>query len=159
VVALSGAVAAISFGMQGTTTGSCLIASPSFLLLVAAGFLRAGSRAIDLAAVTSPTNKNEISAAFAQKHPVIIRFLHTFKAPTGLTWRKPALCFSRLQQSSVLPYGAWPPRLPILAEVLCSLDSGVNAGATLGNVDNARRNPDPSRGGIVWAVAIISFGI
>jgi hypothetical protein len=29
VVALSGAVAAISFGMQGTTTGSCLIASPN----------------------------------------------------------------------------------------------------------------------------------
>ena len=49
---LSGTVATISFSMQGTTTGSGLIASPSFPLSVAAGFLRAGSEAVDLAAVT-----------------------------------------------------------------------------------------------------------
>jgi hypothetical protein len=47
-VELSGTVATISFGMQGTTTGSRLIASPSFPLPVAAGFLRAGSDAVDL---------------------------------------------------------------------------------------------------------------
>jgi hypothetical protein len=62
-VALSGAVATISLGMQGTTTGSCLIVSPSFPLSVAPGFLRAGSGTIDLTAVTSPTNKNRTSTA------------------------------------------------------------------------------------------------
>jgi hypothetical protein len=49
---LSGTVATVPFSMQGTTTGSGLITSPSFPLSVAAGFLRAGSEAVDLAAVT-----------------------------------------------------------------------------------------------------------
>ena len=91
-VELSGTVATISFGMQGTTTGSGLIASPSFPLPVAAGFLRAGSDAVDLAVVTSPTNKNLTSTARAQKHPAR-RFLHTFRT-AGSTCSKLALCFA-----------------------------------------------------------------
>jgi hypothetical protein len=49
-VAPSGAAATISFGMQGTTTGSRLTASPSFPLSVVTGCLRAGSAIIPVGA-------------------------------------------------------------------------------------------------------------
>jgi hypothetical protein len=62
-VQLSGTITAISLGVHGVTTRSCLIASPSFPLSVAAGFLRADSDAVDLAAVTPPANKNLTTAA------------------------------------------------------------------------------------------------
>ena len=62
-------VTATSGGVHGATTWSCLIAPPSFPLLVAAGFLRAGSDAIDLAAIASPTDKNLRAAATTQKRP------------------------------------------------------------------------------------------
>jgi len=62
---LSGAVTATSLGMQGTTTRRRLIASPSFPLPVAAGFLRARSDTVDLAVVTSSTNENLTSTASA----------------------------------------------------------------------------------------------
>jgi hypothetical protein len=100
--ALSGTVATIAFGMQGTPTGSRLIAPPSFPLLLAAGFLRTGSDAVDLAAVTSPTNKNLTSTTCAQKHPAR-RFLHAFRAAAGSTCRKPAPTFCQLRHCSVLP--------------------------------------------------------
>jgi hypothetical protein len=58
-----GSVPAISLGMQGATTRSCLVASPCLPLSVAAGFLRAGSGAIDLASIAPPTDKNLTAAA------------------------------------------------------------------------------------------------
>jgi hypothetical protein len=62
-------VTATSGGVHGATTWSCLIAPPSFPLVVAAGFLRAGSDAIDLAAIALPTDKNLRAAATTQKRP------------------------------------------------------------------------------------------
>src|ERR1700730_12274726 len=62
-------VTATSGSVHGATTWSCLIAPPSFPLLVAAGFLRAGSDAIDLAAIALPTDKNLGAAATTQKRP------------------------------------------------------------------------------------------
>src|SRR5450631_1243900 len=62
-------VTATSGGVHGATTWSCLIAPPSFPLLVAAGFLCAGSDAIDLAAIALPTDKNPRAAATTQKRP------------------------------------------------------------------------------------------
>src|SRR6266566_5496166 len=62
-------VTATSGGVHGATTWSCLIAPPSFPLVVAAGFLRAGSDAIDLAAIALPTDKNPRAAATTQKRP------------------------------------------------------------------------------------------
>jgi hypothetical protein len=66
---LSGPVTAISVGMHGATTGSCLMTSASFPLLVAAGFLGAGSEAVDLPVIAPPTDNNLQAAASAQKHP------------------------------------------------------------------------------------------
>ena len=66
---LSGAVAAISVGVHDASTGSCLITSASFPLLVAAGFLGAGSDAVGLPAIAPPTDNNLQAAASAQKHP------------------------------------------------------------------------------------------
>ncbi len=65
----SGTVTAISFGVHGATTGRSLIASPSFPLPVAAGPLRAGFDAIDLASIAPPTDKNLRAAATTQEHP------------------------------------------------------------------------------------------
>jgi len=59
-------VTATSGNVHGATTWSCLIAPPSFPLLVAAGFLRAGSDAIVLAAIALPTDKNLRAAATTQ---------------------------------------------------------------------------------------------
>jgi len=106
VAELSGTVATIPLGMQGATTGRRLIASASFPLPVAAGFLRAGSDAVDLAAVTSSTNENLTATASAQEYPAR-SFLHTCWI-AGSTCSKPALCFSQLRQSSVLRSRALP---------------------------------------------------
>jgi hypothetical protein len=62
-------VTATSGRVHGATTWSCLIAPPSFPLVVAAGFLRAGSDAIDLAAIALPADKNPRAAATTQKRP------------------------------------------------------------------------------------------
>jgi hypothetical protein len=62
-------VTATSGSVHGATTWSCLIAPPSFPLLVAAGFLRAGSDAIVLAAIALPTDKNLRAAPTTQKRP------------------------------------------------------------------------------------------
>src|SRR3974390_3734852 len=61
------AVTATSGSGHGATTRSCLIAPPSFPLVLAAGFLRAGSEAVDLAAIALPTDKNLRAAATTQK--------------------------------------------------------------------------------------------
>jgi hypothetical protein len=60
-------VTATSGGVHGATTRSCLIAPPSFPLVLAAGILRAGSEAVDLAAIAVPTDKNLRAAATTQK--------------------------------------------------------------------------------------------
>ena len=76
----SGTVTAISGGVHSATTWSCLIASPSFPSVVAAGFLRAGSDAVDLASITPPTDKDLRAAATTQKKPArhfISRVRHT----------------------------------------------------------------------------------
>jgi hypothetical protein len=52
----SGTVTATSGSVHGATTWGCLIALPSFLLVGAASLLRAGSEAVDLAAIALPTN-------------------------------------------------------------------------------------------------------
>jgi hypothetical protein len=62
-------VTATSGNVHGATTWSCLIAPPSFPLLVAAGFLSAGSDAIVLAAIALPTDKNLGATATTQKRP------------------------------------------------------------------------------------------
>src|SRR6266478_1710894 len=97
---LSGTITAISVGVHGATTRSCLIASPSFPLSVAAGFLRAGSDAVDLASITLPTDKNLRVAATAQKHPAR-SFIDTYGS-AGPTCRRPALRLCQVRQYSVL---------------------------------------------------------
>jgi hypothetical protein len=65
----SSTVPAASLGVHGAPPRSRLIASPGFPLSVAAGLLRAGSGAVDLASITDPTDKNLRAAADTQKHP------------------------------------------------------------------------------------------
>jgi hypothetical protein len=60
-------ITATSGSVHGATTWSCLIAPPSFPLVLAAGFLRAGSEAVDLATIALPTDKNLRAAATTQK--------------------------------------------------------------------------------------------
>ena len=60
-------VTATSGSVHGATTRSYLIAPPSFPLVLAAGILRAGSEAVDLAAIAVPTDKNLRAAATTQK--------------------------------------------------------------------------------------------
>jgi hypothetical protein len=60
-------VTATSGSVHNATTRSCLIAPPSFPLVLAAGILRAGSEAVDLAAIAVPTDKNLRAAATTQK--------------------------------------------------------------------------------------------
>jgi hypothetical protein len=60
-------VTATSGSVHGATTRSCLIAPPSFPLVLAAGILRAGSEAVDLAAIAVPTDENLRAAATTQK--------------------------------------------------------------------------------------------
>jgi hypothetical protein len=96
--------------MQGAATGSRLIASPSFPLSVVTGCLRAGSDAVDVAAVTSATNKNPTSTACAQKHTLQEEsWIHS--GTTGSISRKATL-YSQLRQSSVLRYEPAPRSWP-----------------------------------------------
>jgi hypothetical protein len=95
-----GTVSATSVSMQGATARARLIASASFSLMVAAGFLCAGSNAVDLAAVASSTDKNLRVAATAQKHPA--RHLVSACDGTCLIRRTPALCFYKFRQYSAL---------------------------------------------------------
>ena len=60
-------VTTTSGSVHGATTRSCLIAAPSFPLVLAAGILRAGSEAVDLAAIAVPTDKHPRAAATTQK--------------------------------------------------------------------------------------------
>jgi hypothetical protein len=60
-------VTATSGSVHGATTRSCLIAPPSFPLVLAASILRAGSEAVDLAAIAVPTDKHLRAAATTQK--------------------------------------------------------------------------------------------
>src|SRR4029077_8200534 len=61
-------ITATSGSVHDATTWSCLIAPPSFPLVVAAGFLRARSDAVDMTSITSATDKNLRAAARTQKH-------------------------------------------------------------------------------------------
>ena len=61
------AVTATSGSVHGATTRSCLIAPPSFPLVLAADILRAGSEAVDLAAIALPADKNLRAAATTHK--------------------------------------------------------------------------------------------
>ena len=92
----SGTVTAISFGVHGATTGSCLIASSGYPLPVAAGLLRAGFNAIDLASIAPPTDKNLRAAATTQKHPAR-NFVSTC-ATAYPTYRMPVHCVGQFQQ-------------------------------------------------------------
>ena len=65
----SGTVTATSLGVHGATARGCLIASASFPLPVAAGFLGTGSHAVNLASVAPPTDKNLTIATSAEKNP------------------------------------------------------------------------------------------
>ena len=88
----SGAVTATSGSVHGATTWGCLIAPPSFLLVGAASLLRAGSEAVDLAAIALPTNKNLRAAATTQKKSAG----HFIGAVRHIT-PKPSAVFSSLQ--------------------------------------------------------------
>ena len=71
-------VTATSGSVHGATTRSYLIAPPSFPLVLAAGILRAGSEAVDLAAIAVPTDKNLRAAATTQKQSAR-RFISTVR--------------------------------------------------------------------------------
>ncbi len=131
---LSGTITAISVGVHGATTRSCLIASPSFPLSVAAGFLRAGSDAVDLASITLPTDKNLRVAASAQKHPAR-SFIDTCGS-AGPTCRALRLC--QVRQYSVLrPRVCSLPRFWLRRPSPLNLSRARRAPAC-GYVDNVR---------------------
>ena len=96
----SGTKTATSVGVQGAAARTGLIASASLSLTVAAGFLCAGSDAVDLAAVASSADKNLRAAASAQKNPA--RNLISACDGTCLTRRTPALCCRPFRQYSAL---------------------------------------------------------
>ncbi len=136
---LSGTITAISVGVHGATTRSCLIASPSFPLSVAAGFLRAGSDAVDLASITLPTDKNLRVAASAQKHPAR-SFIDTCGS-AGPTCRRPALRLCQVRQYSVLrPRVCSLPRFWLRRPSPLNLSRARRAPAC-GYVDNVRALP------------------
>jgi hypothetical protein len=107
-------VTATSGNVHGATAWSCLIAPPSFPLLVAAGFLRAGSDAIVLAAIALPTDKNLRAAATAQKRPAR-QFIGTVKHINPQRGFRSASSPEPLKHAAVLgpvkakPFG-WPRR-------------------------------------------------
>src|SRR6266576_1936224 len=136
---LSGTITAISVGVHGATTRSCLIASPSFPLSLAAGFLRAGSDAVDLASITLPTDKNLRVAASAQKHPAR-SFIDTYGS-AGPTCRRPALRLCQVRQYSVLrPRVCSLPRFWLRRPSPLNLSRARRAPAC-GYVDNVRALP------------------
>jgi hypothetical protein len=96
----SRAITATSGGVHGATTWSCLIAPPSFLLIVAAGFLRAGSDAVDMTSITPATDKNLRAAASAQKHSAR-HFIDTCGSASRAL-RITALCIYQFWQYSAL---------------------------------------------------------
>ena len=112
----SGTVTAISGGMHGATTRSYLIASPSFPLVVAPGFLCAGSDAVDLTSIAPPTDKDLRAAASTQKHPAT-RFIDTCGSASPAL-RITALCiyiyqfwqYSALRPLAYLFTTRWPPQ-------------------------------------------------
>ena len=65
----SGTVTATSLGVHCATARGCLIASASFPLPVAAGFLGTGSHAVNLASVAPPTDKNLTMETSTEKNP------------------------------------------------------------------------------------------
>jgi hypothetical protein len=107
-------VTATSGSVHGATTWGCLIAPPSFPLLVAAGFLRAGSDAIVLAAIALPTDKNLRAAASTQKHSAR-NFIDTCGSASPAL-RITALCIYQFWQYSALRplvylfTTRWPPQ-------------------------------------------------
>jgi hypothetical protein len=137
-VSLSSTVAAISSGMHGTATRSCLIASPGFPLPVAAPFLRAGSDAVDLASIAPPTDKNLGAAARAQEHPA--RCFIRARGTACASCRKPKL--DQVLQDLVLQR-CGPFSSPDLADVLQLPQRPQSAAraSACGYVDNARALP------------------
>jgi hypothetical protein len=107
-------ITATSGGVHGATTWSCLIAPPSFLLIVAAGFLRAGSDAVDMTSVTPATDKNLRAASSTQKHSAR-NFIDTCGSASQAL-RITALCIYQFWQYSALRPLAylfttrWPPQ-------------------------------------------------
>src|SRR6202040_2231121 len=109
-------VTATSGSVHGATTWSCLIAPPSFPLLVAARFLRAGSDAIVLAAIALPTDKNLRAVATTHKRPAS-HFIGTVRHITPPAKRRfrSASSPEPLKHAAVLgpvkakPFG-WPRR-------------------------------------------------
>ena len=107
-------ITATSGGVHGATTWSCLIAPPSFLLLVATGFLRAGSDAVDMTSVTPATDKNLRAASSTQKHSAR-NFIATCGSASQAL-RITALCIYQFWQYSALRPLAyrfttrWPPQ-------------------------------------------------
>ena len=93
-------ITATSGGVHGATTWSCLIAPPRFLLLVAAGFLRAGSDAINMTSITPATDKNLRAAASTQKHSAR-NFIDTCGSASPAL-RITALCIYQFWQYSAL---------------------------------------------------------
>jgi hypothetical protein len=109
-------ITATSGSVHDATTWSCLIAPPSFPLVVAAGFLRARSDAVDMTSITSATDKNLRAAASTQKHSAR-NFIDTCGSASPAL-RITALCVYQLGQYSALrPLTylftiRWPPPGP-----------------------------------------------
>src|ERR1700730_15720476 len=107
-------ITATSGGVHGATTWSCLIAPSSFLLILAAGFLRAGSDAVNMTSITPATDKNLRAAASTQKHSAR-NFIDTCGSASPAL-RITALCIYQFWQYSALrplPYlftTRWPPQ-------------------------------------------------
>jgi hypothetical protein len=92
----SGAVTATSRGVHGATARGCLIASASFPLPVAPGFLGAGSRAVNLASVAPPTDENLTTATSAKKNPA--RYFINTCVSACQTLAILVLCVGKFQQ-------------------------------------------------------------
>ena len=136
---LPGTVTAISVGVHDATTRSCLIASPSLPLSVAARFLRTGSDAIDLASITQSTHNNLRAAASAQKHPA--RSVIDTCGSACPTCRRSALRLCQVRQYSVLrPRVCSLPRFWLRRPSPLNLSRARRAPAC-GYVDNARALP------------------
>ena len=107
-------ITATSGGVHGATTWSCLIAPPSFLSPAAAGFLRAGSDAVNMTSITSATDKDLRAAASTQKHSAR-NFIDTCGGASPAL-RITALCIYQFWQYSALRPLAylfttrWPPQ-------------------------------------------------
>ena len=107
-------ITATSGGVHGATTWSRLIAPSSFLLIVAAGFLRAGSDAVNMTSITPATDKDLRAAASTQKHSAR-NFIDTCGSASPAL-RITALCIYQFWQYSALRPLAylfttrWPPQ-------------------------------------------------